>query len=117
MFEFLSYLSEIGGFLGLLVGASFLTVCEFLDYIFLVVCKKIKTKNTETEVPQEQLLQRRKHRSVGSPQPNPGQAVPGPHRRRQLYRHLCGRHQAMDRRVGQHGEVLGLERGEAAAAA
>ena len=41
-FEFLSLLSEIGGFLGLLLGASVLTVCELLDYLVLVLIQKCK---------------------------------------------------------------------------
>ena len=40
VFEFLSLLSEIGGFLGLLLGASVLTVCELLDYAFILAMKK-----------------------------------------------------------------------------
>ena len=32
-FEFLSLLSEVGGFLGLLLGASALTVCELIDFL------------------------------------------------------------------------------------
>ena len=34
-FELLSLLGEIGGFLGLLLGASVLTVCEVLDRVSL----------------------------------------------------------------------------------
>ena len=34
-FEMLSLLSDIGGFLGLLLGASVLTVVELLDYLIL----------------------------------------------------------------------------------
>ena len=34
-FEFLSLLSEIGGFMGLLLGARVLTVCELVDYLTL----------------------------------------------------------------------------------
>ena len=34
-FEILSLFSEVGGFLGLLLGASVMTVCEFLDYVSL----------------------------------------------------------------------------------
>ncbi len=41
-FDFLSLLSEIGGFLGLLLGASVLTVAEFLDYLGLLCFNKIK---------------------------------------------------------------------------
>ena len=36
-FEFLSLLSEVGGFLGLLLGASIMTICEVLDYIMMKV--------------------------------------------------------------------------------
>ena len=41
-FEFLSLLSEIGGFLGLLLGASVLTVCELVDFIALAIINKFK---------------------------------------------------------------------------
>ena len=34
-FAFLSLLGEIGGFLGLLLGASVLTVCELVDFILV----------------------------------------------------------------------------------
>ena len=40
-FEFLSLLSEIGGFLGLFLGASALTVFELVDYISLQIYNKI----------------------------------------------------------------------------
>ena len=43
-FEFLSLLSEIGGFLGLLLGASVLTVCELVDYISLIFLNKLQTQ-------------------------------------------------------------------------
>ena len=43
-FEFLSLLSEIGGFLGLLLGASVLTVCELVDYISLSFLNKLQTQ-------------------------------------------------------------------------
>ena len=36
-FEFLSLLSEVGGFLGLLLGASVLTVCEVIDFVIITV--------------------------------------------------------------------------------
>ena len=39
-FPFLSLLSEVGGFMGLLLGASVLTVCELLDYIVLIIASK-----------------------------------------------------------------------------
>lgn len=41
------------------------------------------------------------------------QAVPGPHRRCQLHRHLSRRHQAVDRRSWQHSSFLGPPRGTA----
>ena len=43
-FEFLSLLGEVGGFLGLLLGASVLTVCELLDYLSLLFIRKWKGK-------------------------------------------------------------------------
>ena len=43
-FEFLSFLSEIGGFLGLLLGASVLTVCELVDYISLAFLNKLNAQ-------------------------------------------------------------------------
>ena len=51
-FEFLSLLSEIGGFLGLLLGASVLTLCEVFDFIIinsLAACKGRKKKPEMTE--------------------------------------------------------------------
>ena len=42
-FEFLSLLSEVGGFLGLLLGASALTVCELIDFLVLKGCSKLNT--------------------------------------------------------------------------
>ena len=44
-FEFLSLLSEVGGFLGLLLGASVLTVCELVDYISLSFLNKLNAQN------------------------------------------------------------------------
>ena len=43
-FEFLSLLSEIGGFLGLLLGASVLTVFELIDFVALATINKFKSK-------------------------------------------------------------------------
>ena len=43
-FEFLSLLSEIRGFLGLLLGASVLTVCELVDYISMTFAHKMSKK-------------------------------------------------------------------------
>ena len=48
-FEFLSLLSEIGGFLGLLLGASVLTVCELVDYTVLLLIRKVKRKKLRIE--------------------------------------------------------------------
>ena len=45
-FEFLSLLSEIGGFLGLLLGASVLTVCELIDFVALICVDKFKRTNS-----------------------------------------------------------------------
>ena len=51
-FELLSLFSEIGGFLGLLLGASVLTVCEIFDFIIVTIgsyCEARKTnKNNKT---------------------------------------------------------------------
>ena len=46
VFDFLSLLSEIGGFLGLLLGASVLTVCEPVDYISLQIYKRFRIQRT-----------------------------------------------------------------------
>ena len=47
-FEFLSLLSEIGGFLGLLLGASVLTVCELVDFISLHIYNRLRVKQKVT---------------------------------------------------------------------
>ena len=53
-FEFLSLLSEIGGFLGLLLGASVLTVCEVVDFVVITVgaawFSKTKQRQAENQV-------------------------------------------------------------------
>ena len=49
-FEFLSLLSEIGGFLGLLLGASVLTVCELVDYISLSFLNRLQAQKRVTPV-------------------------------------------------------------------
>ena len=41
-FGLLSLLGEVGGFLGLLLGASILTVCEFFDFFIFKVCKAVR---------------------------------------------------------------------------
>ena len=48
-FEFESLLSEIGGFLGLLLGASVLTVCELVDYISLILFKKFNAQQKSSD--------------------------------------------------------------------
>lgn len=40
-FGFLSFVSEIGGLMGLLMGASVITLIEFLEYIVLKVINKL----------------------------------------------------------------------------
>lgn len=50
-FELLSLLSEVGGFLGLLLGASMLTVCELLDFLTLVVIRRCKKKRLQENTP------------------------------------------------------------------
>ena len=46
-FEFISLLGEIGGFLGLLLGASVLTVCEIIDYIASQLLKKLSVNENK----------------------------------------------------------------------
>ena len=51
-FAFLSLLGEIGGFLGLLLGASVLTVCEIFDFILvnsIAACKRRKKSDNEAD--------------------------------------------------------------------
>ncbi len=40
-FEFLSLLSEVGGFMGLLLGASVLTVCEMVDFVIVSIVHRM----------------------------------------------------------------------------
>ena len=44
-FKFTSLLSEVGGFLGLLLGASVLTVCEVIDYISLKFTRRCRYRD------------------------------------------------------------------------
>lgn len=44
-FKLLSLFGEIGGFLGLLLGASILTVCELVDYLFLLTVAKMRSRD------------------------------------------------------------------------
>ena len=41
---------QVGGFLGLLVGALILTVCEILDSILVTIAAALKEKKTRGEV-------------------------------------------------------------------
>ena len=49
-FEFLSLLSEIGGFLGLLLGASVLTVCEIFDFILVNSIAAFESRKKKDQV-------------------------------------------------------------------
>ena len=42
--------TQVGGFLGLLLGASVLTVCEILDFIMLAVAAIWNEKKTKGQV-------------------------------------------------------------------
>ena len=46
-FEFLSLLSEIGGFMGLLLGASVLTLFELFDFLILSAYIRFSQKNKD----------------------------------------------------------------------
>ncbi len=48
-FEFLSLLSEVGGFLGLLLGASVLTVFELVDYLTLACVIRTRRKKEDKQ--------------------------------------------------------------------
>ena len=52
-FELLSLFSEVGGFMGLLLGASVLTVCELLDYIAIVIMAMMKKRKQVAPCPSE----------------------------------------------------------------
>ncbi len=45
-FEWASLLGEVGGFMGLLLGASVLTLCELLDYLLVKCIAHSKRKKT-----------------------------------------------------------------------
>ncbi len=45
-FEFLGLLSDVGGFLGLLLGASVLTLCEWVDFLVLTIIGKLMPRST-----------------------------------------------------------------------
>ena len=65
-FEVLSLFGEVGGFLGLLLGASVMTVCEFLDYISLKMYFKWSKKKAEEE------LKKARANAVQYPKPEKG---------------------------------------------
>ncbi len=48
-FGFVSLLGEIGGFLGLLLGASTLTFCELMDYLILIAFRKWSSKPNQVK--------------------------------------------------------------------
>ena len=48
-FEPLSLVGEIGGFLGLLLGASVLTVCEVVDYALLACYDRLQRKKVQSQ--------------------------------------------------------------------
>ena len=56
-FTVLSLLSEVGGFLGLWLGASILTLCEVIDYLFsrcrspVISQKKVQSVYTKSPDP------------------------------------------------------------------
>ena len=69
-FEFLSLLSEVGGFLGLMLGASVLTVCEIIDFIFVTTglycsSRKNKTKSQKEEKDTDIELNEQNHKDKG----------------------------------------------------
>ncbi len=56
-FAFLSLLGEIGGFLGLLLGASVLTVCEIFDFIVVncvAACKAKRNRDGDDKEKEEE---------------------------------------------------------------
>ena len=48
-FALLSLVGEIGGFLGLLLGASVLTVCEVVDYVLLACYDRLQRKRVNVQ--------------------------------------------------------------------
>ena len=47
-FPFLSLLGEVGGFMGLLLGASCLTIIEVLDFVAMLVTKRLRRHKVGT---------------------------------------------------------------------
>ena len=67
---FLNLLSEVEGFLGLLLGASVLTVCEIIDFIFVTTglyCsfRKNRTKSQKKEKDTDTELKEQSHKDKG----------------------------------------------------
>ncbi len=58
-FVMVSLFGEVGGFLGLLLGASILTFCEFIDYLFhmcISAChskENVDNNNEDEDIQQE----------------------------------------------------------------
>ena len=48
--ESFSLFWQVGGFLGLLLGASILTVCEILDFILVAIAAALNEKKMRGEV-------------------------------------------------------------------
>jgi len=48
-FELMSLFSELGGLLGLLLGASVLTVCELIDFVVLLFVRQLRVKPKESK--------------------------------------------------------------------
>lgn len=47
-FQFISLMSEIGGMMGLLLGASVLTICEFVDFVAMLgYRRRMKKQNKD----------------------------------------------------------------------
>ena len=46
-FPFISLLSEFGGFMGLLLGASCMTLCEIFDYIIIWTLSRLFKNKTK----------------------------------------------------------------------
>ena len=56
-FPFISLLSEVGGFMGLLLGASCLTIVEVIDYCVLLMVKRSDQRKTTPVEPIEEELE------------------------------------------------------------
>ena len=56
-FAFLSLLGEIGGFLGLLLGASVLTVCEIFDFVVTYIAAAWQKKKEEKQLKEKKNME------------------------------------------------------------